>query len=47
MTRLKESCLMWSEFLELAIEQLVLLTRDRLLVQNQNVGDIIVVNLCC
>jgi hypothetical protein len=45
MVRLKQSILMWPEFLQFCLEQLVFIVGDGFLVQNQNLRDVISVNL--
>lgn len=45
MVRLEDTVLMRSELLELSFEELRLLVRNRLLVENENVGDVVRVNL--
>lgn len=45
MIRLEQSVLVRPELLELGLEELVFLVGYRLLVQNQDIGDVIIVNL--
>lgn len=45
MIRLEEPVLVWTELFQFGFEELAFLPGDRLLIQDQNVRDIVVVNL--